>query len=554
MRIRSGLLSCVMVLWGCGSESGGGADTGPDAAETVGSDADTASDIAPELDAEPDLATEVEASETMPDTEDPLELACGDLVDDDLDGLIDCDDGDCVGDPVCEGGDLPLHAACTSTADCEGPLPVCMSELGAGHPGGECRRWCDPNAEGECGPDAFCLERGDRGQCVPRCSTSNGAPCRDAYRCAPYQIFEGGQIVDIGVCVPGCRDAADCPVLGACSDVAGFAQSGLCVSPEDCEQPGDEDGDGRSDCEDEDCSALPRCDLSAVCAAPLGPLTVTTEPLVVTGDTRGATALSAGSCTGQAGGLERLYSVTAGLVGQTGLLEIQLGGGPDLGVYLRERCEDAASELGCADNAYSEETEFTSFAVPGGVPLSLFVDAIGDDAGAFELRLSFVPDVCGDGQVTGLEGCDDAQSPPADGDGCSARCQPELAVLCAAATTLPEGASQGDPRASNSAWFEGSCMLPQNTAREDLWSFVAPASGRATVRVIPDGDTADLAVHVRSDCELAATELACADDTRVRGVETVSFEVVMGTRYWVFVDGMLSDFDLGPYRIELELP
>lgn len=515
----------------------------------------------PEPDA-PDTTEVSDVSDTAGDLEDAApdaiepaaESRCGDLVDDDLDGRIDCDDPDCVGDPVCQGGALALHAACEMTAECSGPVPVCLDEATAGHPGGECRRWCDPLEAGACGPDAFCLEQGDRGQCVPRCSTSTGAPCRDAYRCAPYQIVEGGEIVDIGVCVPGCRDDADCPVRGQCYDVPGFFQSGLCVDPEDCDAPGDEDNDGRFDCEDEDCASLPRCDVGAVCAAPVESLTVTTAELVVTGDNTGATALVAGTCTGQFGGLERLYTVTAGLEGQTGTLEIQLGGGPDLGVYVRERCDDPASELGCADNASSEETEFTSFAVPGGVPLSLFIDAIGDDAGAFELRLAFRPDVCGDGQLTGLEGCDDAQSPPADGDGCSARCQPELDVLCAAATTLTEGSATGDPRASASAYFEGSCMLPGNTSREDLWSFVAEAAGRATVRVIPDGDTADLAVYVRTSCEASATELACADETRVRGVETVSFEVVAGTRYWVFVDGMLSDFDLGPYRIELELP
>lgn len=561
--MRSGIIVTVVVFLGCSSSSAGrdgdaiaetavddgrddanlGTD-GTDSPETSG-DTDDVAETAPETDA---------ASDTASDLESPIESSCDDLADDDFDGRTDCDDSDCVGDPACEGGALPLHAACEATAECSGPAPVCLDEAKAGHPGGECRRWCDPLEEGACGPDAFCLEQGERGQCVPRCSTSTGAPCRDAYQCAPYQIVEGGQIVDIGVCVPGCRDDADCPVRGKCYDVPSFFQSGLCVSPEDCDAPGDEDNDGRFDCEDEDCAALARCDLGPVCAAPVAALIVSTAELVVTGDTRGATAITAGTCTGQAGGRERLYTVTAGLPGQTGALEIQLGGGPDLGVYVRERCDDPASELGCADNASSEETEFTSFAVPGGVPLSMFIDAIGDDAGAFELILAFRPDVCGDGQVTGLEGCDDAQSPPADGDGCSARCQPELDVLCAAATTLTEGSASGDPRDSASNYFEGSCMLPGNTSREDLWSFVAERAGRATVRVIPEGDTADLAVYVRTSCEQAATELACADETRVRGAETVSFEVVAGTRYWVFVDGLLSDFDLGPYRIELELP
>jgi cysteine-rich repeat protein len=559
------LLMTCLVLAGCGSDEksdvarpvSDDSDVSDvsDVADTAVADLETSPDLTSDVstDLAPDLSDDVD-TDVNTDTEEPIESNCDDLTDDDFDGRTDCDDSDCEGDASCVGGDLALHAPCTSTSQCTGPTPVCLGEATAGHPGGECRRWCDPLEEGSCGADFFCLELGDRGQCVPRCSTSTSAPCRDAYRCAPFQIFEGGQIVDIGICVPGCRDDADCPVLGDCYDVPGLSQSGLCVAPEDCNTPGDEDADGRFDCEDDDCSALPSCDVAPLCAAPVSSLTVTDTEVVVLGDTTGATSLVAATCTGQAGGKERLYTVTAGLASQTGTLELQLGGGPDLGVYVREQCNDASTELGCADNASSEETEFTSFAVPGGVPLALFVDAIGDDVGAFELRLSFVPDVCGDGQVTGLEGCDDAQSPPLSGDGCSNTCQPELDVLCTAATPLAEGSSQGDPRTSDSQYFEGSCLLFGNQSKEDLWSFIAPTSGRATVRVLPDGDTADLAVYVRTSCEDTTTEVACADNTRVRGVETVSFGVDAGTRYYVFVDGMLSDFDLGPYRIELELP
>lgn len=547
-----------MLLMLCGACGGGAEQVPADVRDVAGGDTDDATAPETEVDVAVDGVLDSVEPDVAPETEvvEPVgEARCEDLADDDLDGLIDCDDPDCAADSACAGGDSPLHAACGAAAECAGPAPLCLGEAATGFPGGECRRWCDPLAAGECGPEAFCLEQGDRGQCVLRCSTSTGAPCRDAYRCAPYQVVEGGQVVDIGLCVPGCRGDTDCAVRGACYDLPGVAQSGLCVAPEDCERPGDEDEDGRPDCEDSDCASRPECDRGAVCAAPVDSLVVGEGELVVTGDTTGGTALFAASCTGRAGGRERLYTVTAGLEGETGVLDVVLGGGPDLGVYVRTRCDDEASELGCADNASIEETEFTSFAVPGGVPLALFVDAIGaDDAGPFELRLAFRPDVCGDGQVTGLEGCDDAQTPPSSGDGCSARCQPELDVLCAAATPLSAGASQRDPRTSLSRYFTGSCLLPGNTAREDVWSFVAERAGRATVRVIPDGDTADLAVYVRATCEAAASELACADEARVRGVETVSFGVAAGERYWVFVDGMLSDFDLGPYRIELELP
>lgn len=34
----------------------------------------------------------------------------------------------------------------------------------------------------------------------------------------------------------------------------------------------------------------------------------------------------------------------------------------------------------------------------------------------------------------------------------------------------------------------------------------------------------------------------------------MEFDVIAGATYWVIVDGMLSDFDVGPYQLVLELP
>jgi hypothetical protein len=43
---------------------------------------------------------------------------CDDTVDNDCDGLFDCDDPDCSGDPACDAGCFPTGASCTVNADC----------------------------------------------------------------------------------------------------------------------------------------------------------------------------------------------------------------------------------------------------------------------------------------------------------------------------------------------------------------------------------------------------------------------------------------------------
>jgi hypothetical protein len=157
---------------------------------------------------------------TSDDTADPFvpwhESRCDDLEDDDFDGRIDCDDSDCTASPVCTTGRAPLHAACTTTADCAGPHPVCLTAVATDAPDGECRRWCDPGAAtldpDGCGPDAYCLwEGGERGQCVLTCTPARGntsdaatdlARCRDAYACTPALLAVDGHLLEAGLCLP----------------------------------------------------------------------------------------------------------------------------------------------------------------------------------------------------------------------------------------------------------------------------------------------------------------------------------------------------------------
>ena len=66
-------------------------DTAPPEGDTdTDADADTDADTDADSDADTDVTTETD---------------CGDGLDDDGDGLVDCEDGDCAGDPLCEEAD-----------------------------------------------------------------------------------------------------------------------------------------------------------------------------------------------------------------------------------------------------------------------------------------------------------------------------------------------------------------------------------------------------------------------------------------------------------------
>jgi cysteine-rich repeat protein len=497
----------------------------------------------PGPDSTPDSDSDVETdSDSDSDTSVSGE-SCTNAADDDGDGRVDCDDADCAESTDCVGGTAPLGGACTEAAECEGEAPVCLDEVGFGWPGGTCARWCSLVAQ-DCGEGAACLElpiqSGDRGVCMPDCTADS---CRTGYECTSYEPYR--------LCYPSCTLDADCPALGACSDTHGVANSGLCVAPEQCDVPGDEDEDGAWECEDADCAARSECDPSAVCADP--PELPIGTPVV--GSNEGATSILGASCTGRYLGREAPYTVVAGDVGQTGLLSVTLSGDPDFGLYLRSDCEDPASELECRDNGYTGEGEFLDVGIRGGVPYTLVVDgSFAEAVGAFTVTATFTPDVCGDEQVTGLETCDDGPEPPADGDGCSSLCAIELDTLCDDAPAAATGDNVGDTLAAEYAAFQGSCTLPENVAREQLWRWTPPGTGRARAILYNVAENADLAVYVRTDCLDAASEIACADDQRVGGDEVATFDVVQGVPVTLIVDGMLSDFDGGAYTLLVVFP
>ncbi len=114
------------------------------------------------------------------------ESDCGNLWDDDQDGLYDCQDPtSCQGTPACTPGSTPVGGACAAPTDCQasGEDPFCITEAQFGWTGGYCSEYCDL-ALNDCSADGYCLDIGlgnGSGICFDQCVTN--ADCRAGYSC-----------------------------------------------------------------------------------------------------------------------------------------------------------------------------------------------------------------------------------------------------------------------------------------------------------------------------------------------------------------------------------
>lgn len=187
------------------------------------------------------LILETESGGTDPyDLTLTLELAeiCDNNVDDDSDGLTDCQETDrccthqaCSGDPSCTGFD---GQPCTADASCLGG--ICLEELTDGFPGGLCTRDC--SVTGIC-PGDFQCQTGPTVTtpiCLPPCLSGNSSDCRNGYTCVGFSGLEP-------FCYPDCNTNAECVDTSTCNVESGLchgpqsltALGGPCVDPEDCE-------------------------------------------------------------------------------------------------------------------------------------------------------------------------------------------------------------------------------------------------------------------------------------------------------------------------------
>lgn len=247
----------------------------------------------------------------------------------------------------------------------------------------------------------------------------------------------------------------------------------------------------------------------------------------------------------------------------------------------------------CSQTPGSQES-FVSALLPG--TYWIVVTANDGEVNDFTLSVQCDAPACGDGILNETPGeeCDDGNT--MDGDGCDASCTLEQA---AAELDTCIGVAAGEPVAIASGELlrlpgdgsfvttlgatdsgTGSCSLPPDH------EFIFPAPDHV-VRVRPSQDGTlratlglngdgvpfcgpdalqepafpfptgcyDRALHVREACEDVGSEVACSDSPDSWWTpEEVSFPVLAGQDYYVFVDGWNGDeFGVGQYVLELEL-
>lgn len=287
------------------------------------------------------------------------ESACGDLLDDDLDGLTDCQDPDCAVLPLCEVGTGELGAACTLASECasiDGD-PTCLDAANFGYPNGYCSELCDITLQ-DCPGDGVCV------QIIPGSNT--------------------------GACFDGCNADGDCLGYHSCAELSKIdplqPPADICYPYEKgCDDGLDQDQDGATDCADYDCQGAPTC-LPLLCQG---------ATVIGLGDTLGdsysfgTNGLSA-PCISE-NSYEQLFSYTPSA---TGTLGLTLESAYDLGMYVFTDCADVVGTLAstgsgpaCVDASFGT-TETMSVEVTAGVTYFIAVDSSNaSESGEFTLSL-----------------------------------------------------------------------------------------------------------------------------------------------------------------------
>lgn len=283
------------------------------------------------------------------------ESDCNDLIDNDFDGVADCQDEDCAATPACAGGMIAYGGPCTQQNECQAQNadPVCLDEAFFGFPHGYCAELCDV-AVGDCAGDGRCLDVG----------LGLGA----------------------GACFDGCAADGDCQPHQSCIaptqvDPAQPAGSSICYPFEkSCGDGLDNDDDGSADCADWDCLQSPAC---------AGDLCATATAAVVganQGNNLGSTNALAGACGGAAA-FEQLFVYTPP-ADQS--VTFSVTAASDLLVYVFTDCADPiATGLGCSDAAPGGALESLTVSLTGGVDYYVAVDSHdGTSSGPFSLGVT----------------------------------------------------------------------------------------------------------------------------------------------------------------------
>ena len=301
-----------------------------------------------------------------------------------------------------------------------------------------------------------------------------------------------------------------------------------CVSIEICANHRDDDRDGLIDCSDDDCDPDPLCmpcgngaiDVDEDCDG----RNLAHKDCTSLGFLGGT--LSCASCKFVTSGCSSTLAEICGNVVDDDGDGLADCADPDCSGDWYCTCGDNVIDAFeyCDGTALPADETCLSNGFPGGT-ITCGPDCDSVDTSACH------PPVCGDGLLGLDEDCDDGNA--AAEDGCSPTCRIEPGPLCALATPVALGTTSGTTIGGTTG-FAGSCMSPSGAER--LYTFTPATTGTLTITLDSD---AYLALYVRSSCVDARSELDCSrpdDDAR----PTLTLPVSAGQPITIFVDAWVA--------------
>ncbi|MBN2493806.1 MAG: hypothetical protein JXR96_04375 [Deltaproteobacteria bacterium] len=480
---------------------------------------------------------------------------CNNGVDDDFDTEIDCDDGDCAGDPACPGSGrcsarFSVHCNdarfSTTTNDNQQPSDVIdvYSCVGWDESGPEVAWAFTAPRDGQVSVgieyeaaerdlDLFVLEdqcAGDRCLHFADESLTFAAVSGTTY----YFVIDGrdGDFGDYTLriyCQEVCDNIidddgdgfADCADTDCHADPACALEEGRA-----CITGVDEDADGRTDCDDPACVGGAFCPASGEC--------YTSNVIIACGGelSGNTTAWSSTdvvnvySCTGDVlAGPESagLYSAAGG--GQAVAIILDDSTGGQLEVLVLEDACDGAACLACGDDS-------ATFDVQDGHDYYIVVDAPEGVVGSYSLRLDCLFEDCFDAADNDGDGQIDCDDPDCQGSfWCPAGvCQQDGSIGCDETQTV---SVTGEP---NEVMYYPSCMgdIP-SPGGENVRLFTTESPVQVGVIMMPQGPGTGWLMALEGECS--------GETCLMMGGAGIMFHAVPGKDYFIVIDGE-GDFQL----------
>lgn len=426
-----------------------------------------------------------------------------------------CGDGVVQGDEECDDGNFDDSDGCT--VDCIRNDVQAMCGDGVLDETEECD---DGNSD-------------DTDDCVSGCVV---AFCGDGFVQAGVEDCDDGNTED--------GDACD----STCHGVADICGNGTVDAGEDCDDGNKSNADdclntciaatcgdgyaqlGVEDCDDGNANDNDNCTNACTYGANVDfgcPGTVVmvdkVQDVELPGDTSKSTNAYTGSCGGGAAE-EVVYAVTPS---ETGTLVVTMTGitGVDPVLYALSGSCDNGNPMQCSDNDFTiGGTEVLSLAVTGGETYWVFADGYDGTAGEFTIKFHLQTTV--------------------EGDAC-----PGAPVAITPAQDIDITGNTASAGTSGGVSYKGKDACTTSASTKDIVYAVTPSvDGKLFVSLDPSYDGQ---LYARSGSCTTGTQVACSEMAGPNGLEVISFDVIGGQKYSVFVDG--NSGSAGPYTVSFHL-